>query len=290
MAQGTEGANLSGMARRTHSRVKSAGFPTTNPQSLTCLSNAKQSLGRVMRPGASSEDAAIGTAHRAGQKKYRFGVTCTLFGQAGTAAPGVSMAQRPPPLQRPHPSGIDGCSCPHPLPKRPCPCDREGATALVAEGILSARDGEHEVVRWAIRVHPGMARPFILDCHTVPGGCWAHNGGGHMLVRGALKQDSTFRLQQLRIHWRVSCSDEGRQHIAMPLQSALPIHTVATPNYCVRCPLPTLKQCLGCVPPTHSTALKWVPSFPLVAVQGPCFYPIMCHRQSTEKHSQVPKL
>ena len=48
-------------------------------------------------------------------------VQWTPFWKAGrdAVAEGVCMQQRSPPLQTPHPDGVDGCSCPHPLPRRP---------------------------------------------------------------------------------------------------------------------------------------------------------------------------
>ena len=74
------------------------------------------------------------------------------------------MQQQFPPLQIPHPSGVDGCSCPHPQPGWPYPCDRKGDSAHPIGNVK--RSSEQTI----IIIQLGMARQFILDCHTIWGG------------------------------------------------------------------------------------------------------------------------
>ena len=100
-----------------------------------------------------------------GEKRFRF--TYTLFeGRQEHSGPRGLHATTVSSTLKTSSEGVDGCSCPHHLPRRPYPCDRKEATALTAQGRLSAR-WEREVVCWAMQIQLRMARPFILESHKV---------------------------------------------------------------------------------------------------------------------------
>ena len=81
----------------------------------------KRTAHRTVRTASCAPHRAHCTVRTAHDRGCSALVQCTPFGKVGrdAVAPGVCMQQRSPPPQRPHPYGVDGGSCPHPLPRRP---------------------------------------------------------------------------------------------------------------------------------------------------------------------------